>query len=464
MVDDTHTAWVERMAQLMAPASTSRPGTLNGSMESLQRQIEHNCRKLGSPGPQSQEASPPAALRVEEATVARAASPKVPGLSSDVPGPLGEQLTGFMERLKEDLSKDLVRQLAALSKSDREDQDRKTAELFESVEQERRKIERLEDRLIYGAAPTSPPHARRSHGSAAAARLSQEQQEELLPLLDQIERTILTDCSLAASGRPTVVTAAPRAPPAWQPPPPAGPPPARFAAASTGGGGGGGGGGGMSRRHSREVEDRKRHFNASFGSSQPTLPPPPPGARFAGGAAGAAGGFDRETESVCSRSSATSGRREVVEPHTLRQHLGWQTRESPPPPPPPPGPPPPQAGPPPQHPHAASPYLKVVGGRVPPRGGDGYARQPQQPPPPPPPPGPPPSHYMAPPGPPPQHPPSDLYENAPHWDPRPHAGPSDELVEHQSCYSPGMRRPSQHRIWCPVVMAFLFRCLIIFLS
>ena len=302
-------------ATWMSPSSrVNAPGTLGGSMLSLHQRIADNCARLEADSSQLSETSSIPATR----TLCKADAFKQ-GLARDVPENLGKQLEGFMAGMKEDLSKHLIAKMEEITKSGQASNDAAYQKLFDNVEQEKRKLEDLEDKLLYG-----DTLKRSTLEPVLQSGLTETQQAELLPLLDQIERTILSSGSFSGpshshSNSAHLVNSPPQrpAPPPGPPPPP--PPretvqrkPSRPHSS------------GDSLRLSRQIEHSKQAFDSQWGRQKqqpyarhasrgvppppppgPPPPPPPPLQSY------------RDTESLC---SSRSSRRALVEPHTLHHH------------------------------------------------------------------------------------------------------------------------------------------------
>eukprot|EP01063_Lacrimia_lanifica_P028561 TRINITY_DN4191_c0_g1_i1.p1 TRINITY_DN4191_c0_g1~~TRINITY_DN4191_c0_g1_i1.p1 ORF type:complete len:549 (+),score=192.79 TRINITY_DN4191_c0_g1_i1:48-1649(+) len=225
---DVHGEWVDRMAKwLSGPPAEATPPTLGTSMDRLHARIAANTAKLE----QQLEAAPPAprAVRVVDAELEAAMAPK--GVLAGMPAGVVAELKGVVEKLKDDLSKELVRALGEIGEAESKRQEALTRRLFDRVEEERKKIEQLEDVLLYGHSQQEA--SRRDMDAMLHAVKAAEQRdrhrEELLPILNDIERAVLNappPPRTEASTKQTPSSPIPDAPPSSRiPPPPPGPPP-----------------------------------------------------------------------------------------------------------------------------------------------------------------------------------------------------------------------------------------------
>eukprot|EP01059_Diplonema_ambulator_P020367 TRINITY_DN34131_c0_g1_i1.p1 TRINITY_DN34131_c0_g1~~TRINITY_DN34131_c0_g1_i1.p1 ORF type:complete len:448 (+),score=41.89 TRINITY_DN34131_c0_g1_i1:66-1346(+) len=176
----THTEWVDRMSQWLGPhlGSGSGSGGLAESMEKLQRRIDEGTAELQT-------------CRVTE------------GPAGALPAAMKEELLGLMDQLKEDLSQELVKKLMQISKADagKETADGLAEEAFAEVEEERKKINELEEALLFGK-----PLPKKKRKKPSSKKPLHDQQV-LLPILDEIEQAILSTpepCSLAPPPPPSL--------------------------------------------------------------------------------------------------------------------------------------------------------------------------------------------------------------------------------------------------------------------
>ncbi|KAJ9460122.1 hypothetical protein DIPPA_11217 [Diplonema papillatum] len=351
---DAREDWAVRMAEWyhgQGPEAASPAAVDEGAdpMLELQKRIEASCERLESVGlPMPVEDKRRLGVAVKQPPEEPQADPRTRhrtpvGPLGKLPKGMSDKFDKFLNQLKDDLVADLLRKLDAASKSADKSPaaDEATRELFENVERERKKIDALSEFLLHGTPLPSDLaggkrgklSSRRQSAPSAEARVSaggRSQQQELLPLLDEIERAIvrLSDEQPAGEakggGRQVLAPAAlPEVLPRQR----------------------GGGGRGKQRSLARELAAKKHAFDAEIErlSSCPSVPTMTPRNQHASPPVltqRAPNAF--ETSSSHSGGASTSScppptnRRAVArEPHSATQHLYGRAV-----PPPPPGPPP----------------------------------------------------------------------------------------------------------------------------
>ena len=170
-MSDVHHEWVDRMSSWVTgsgpPILTDPKKTLSESMEELQARIEAGGSALRSPPPTK--------------TVSQMSAGMEKGFVS------------FMDGLKDDLSKELVRKMEEISTQDRAAQGDLMDKLFEYIDRESEKVRDLEATLLYGRGKQierSEP-SKESESPKRRSAFTEKAQNDLLPILDSIEKTIL---------------------------------------------------------------------------------------------------------------------------------------------------------------------------------------------------------------------------------------------------------------------------------